>query len=31
LEKAADAEALARAGVVKVGIKRAGSETVARI
>jgi hypothetical protein len=31
LERAADAEALARAGVVKVGIKRAGSETVARI
>jgi activator of 2-hydroxyglutaryl-CoA dehydratase/predicted nucleotide-binding protein (sugar kinase/HSP70/actin superfamily) len=31
LEKAADAEALARAGVVKVGIKRAGTETVARI
>jgi activator of 2-hydroxyglutaryl-CoA dehydratase/predicted nucleotide-binding protein (sugar kinase/HSP70/actin superfamily) len=30
-QAAADAEALARAGVVKVGIKRAGSETVARI
>jgi activator of 2-hydroxyglutaryl-CoA dehydratase/predicted nucleotide-binding protein (sugar kinase/HSP70/actin superfamily) len=30
-ERAADAEALARAGVVKLGIKRAGAETVARI
>jgi predicted nucleotide-binding protein (sugar kinase/HSP70/actin superfamily) len=30
-ERAADAEALARAGVIKMGIKRAGDETVARI